>query len=306
MALGPEVMLASSSSSTPPEEMIAKLTRESWFFELKFDGIRAIVTRTADGEVQIFNRRRADITHRYPDVVAQLSTATWVGMVDGEIVVPDAGGRPTFALAHLRDAQSSDRGVRAAMAKAPAMFMPFDALEENGFDLRNFPYTQRRERLAAMFEDAGISVISNANEDGATMWKFVQEHDLEGLVAKRPDSAYRPGRQKAWVKIKSTHRISALVCGVIAGKGSRSTPIGALRLCLWDPAAKALVPIGNVGSGLSDRDVSYISHHLDARNPIVVEVEYLEVSASRQLRMPIFRGMRMDVAPMDCVISSLR
>ncbi len=295
--MGPEVMLASSSKASP-SQLIDQLTREGWFFELKFDGIRAVVTRTGEGVVRIHNRRQVDITHRYPDVVAQFSEATWVGQVDGEIVVPDAGGRP-----NLRDAQSSTRGVRAAMAKAPAMFMAFDVLQENGFDLRAFPYVQRRARLVAMLAS---TVISNANLDGATMWRFVQQHQLEGLVAKRGDSAYRVGRQKSWVKIKSTHRISALVCGVQEGKGSRSDTIGALRLCLWSPATKELVPIGKVGSGLSDPVMREISTMLAAKTPIVVEVEYLEVSPSRQLRMPIFKSIRDDLDPLACTLDQLR
>jgi bifunctional non-homologous end joining protein LigD len=301
MAHGPEVMLATPSKGDPADVIIS-LMNEGWAFEIKFDGIRAVVTRDAQGVVRIYNRRQLDITHRYPDVVAQLSTADWAGVVDGEIVVPDPNGRPDFSLAHLRDAQSSQRGVTLAMTKAPAMFMPFDALEENGFDLRNFPYSQRRARLAAMFPRGPLSV---SNPEGHTMWHFVRDNALEGLVAKRLDSAYRPGRQKAWVKIKSTHRLSALVCGVIEGKGSRQTPIGALRLCLWNPDTKELTAIGKVGSGLSAAVVRDISARLSAKQPVVVEVEFLEVSSSGQLRMPIFRGVRQDVAPEDCTVKTL-
>jgi bifunctional non-homologous end joining protein LigD len=299
--LGPEVMLASSSTLSP-DELLTRLIREGWFWEIKFDGIRAVVHRSSEG-VRITNRRRADITHRYPDVVTQVETATpFTGMADGEIISVDANGRPDFSQAHLRDAQSSQRGVRAAMASAPATFMPFDALMRDGVDLRPLPYVERREYLFGMGFDP--RTVSPASQDGATLWAFVRERGLEGLIAKRPDAPYRPGRQKSWVKLKLTHRLTAVVCGVVPGRGSRG-PIGALSMCLWNPATKALVNIGRVGSGLSEAQLRDIQDRLIGSDPIVIEVEYLEVSGNGQLRMPIFKQVRPEVSPEACTLDQL-
>lgn len=295
---GPDVMLASASQD-PVDQVLTELQRGGWWFELKFDGIRAVLTRTAAGLVTITNRRQADITHRYPDVVAVWSAVAFVGVLDGEIVV-FAGGRPDFEGAHRRDAQSSTGKIRAAMAKDPATFIPFDVLEQGDRDLRALPYTQRRMILM----NAGVPAVSSSSQDGATMWEFVQANKLEGLVAKRGDSAYRPGRQAAWRKIKDTKRISALVGGVVPGRGSRG-PVGALQLYLFDPDAGRLVAIGNVGSGMTVADLHTLSARIGRGEATVVEVEYLEVSSTGQLRMPVFRGIRQDVDPADCVISSL-
>jgi bifunctional non-homologous end joining protein LigD len=297
---GPEVMLATASTGDL-REILAQLERAgNWWTEIKFDGIRAVLTRTSDGQVMITNRRQADISHRYPDVVASWSQQSFVGVLDGEIVV-FKDGRPNFEGAHRRDAQSSPGKIRAAMAKDPAIFIPFDVLEQGERDLRALPYTQRRIILMNL----GVPGVSSSSQDIETMWEFVQANKLEGLVAKRGDSAYRPGRQGAWRKIKHTKRISALVGGVVPGRGSRG-PVGALELYLFDDVAGRLVGIGNVGSGMTGADLRTLSQRISRGEATVVEVEFLEVSSTGQLRMPVFRGIRHDVDPADCVLSSLR
>jgi bifunctional non-homologous end joining protein LigD len=295
----PEVMLA-SRADLDPEQTIAALTRAGWLFELKFDGIRAVITRTLEGSVRITNRRGADITVRYPDVVETWSVMeSFTGVVDGEIIVTDGLGRPDFAAAHLRDAQSTVSRIRRLAAQYPAVLMPFDVLERDGVDLRAQPYTDRREALEAMLSGP----VPMSSTDGAAMWAFVREQQLEGLIAKRPDAAYRPGRQKAWVKIKSTRRISALVGGIVPGKGSRGD-IGALELYLLDQGV--LRPIGQVGSGMSMRDMALLRERAASGTPTVVDVEFLEVAPSGVLRMPVFKGIRTDVSPLDCTLDTLQ
>jgi bifunctional non-homologous end joining protein LigD len=296
----PEVMLA-SRPDLDPERTIDLLARQGWFFELKFDGIRAVITRTSEGSVRITNRRGADITLRYPDVVETWSVMeSFTGVVDGEIIVTDGLGRPDFTAAHLRDAQSTVGRIRRLAVQYPAVLMPFDVLERDGEDLRALPYRQRRAALEAMLS----TTVPLSSTDGAAMWAFVRQNGLEGLIAKRPDAAYRPGRQKAWVKIKSTRRVSALVGGIVPGKGSRGE-IGALELYLYDADAGALRPIGQVGSGMSSRDMAVLRDRAATATPTVVEVEYLEVAPSGVLRMPVFKGIRNDVDPLDCRVETL-
>jgi bifunctional non-homologous end joining protein LigD len=300
--IGPDVMLAARDNAGT-DLTLARLSREGWWFELKFDGIRAVITRTSAGDVMIFNRRRRDITYRYPDVARDVAAMSgFVGTVDGEIVVTDEQGHPDFAAVHRRDAQQSPRAAQLAARAHPAQFIAFDILEGPDLnDVRSLPYGVRRELLGVVFAGGRVSP---ASQDGATLWAFVQANALEGLIAKRPDSTYKAGRHGSWVKLKSTKRISALVCGVKAGKGSRG-PIGALTLCLWDPATSTLVGIGSVGSGLSEADLRWMHEHVGTGAPIVVEVEFLEVSASGQLRMPVFRGVRRDIAASECTVGSL-
>lgn len=298
---GPPVMLASTIDGTPESVVDALQSTGFWWFELKFDGIRATLKRTARGGIIICNRRQADITHRYPDVVERMRDIDFVGVLDGEIVC-FTDGKPDFSKAHRRDAQGLPGKIKALSVSCPAVFIPFDVLEVGTKDVRGESYTSRRMRLGTVFAGAS-DVWSVSTQDGATMWATVASLDLEGLIAKLGSSPYRPGRSAHWMKIKSTRRISALVSGVVPGKGSRA--IGALELSLWDPESRSLVAIGRVGSGMSDADMRLITELLDAKLPVVVDVQYLEVSKSGQLRMPSFKGVRKDIPADECVIASL-
>jgi bifunctional non-homologous end joining protein LigD len=297
---GPEVQLASSSDLTPEQLFVSCA---GWSWELKLDGIRAVVDKRSDGSIRIWNRRERDITIRYPDVVATMAAMDWVGVVDGEIIVVGADGKPDFSAVHRRDAQSRPATIGSLAVSAPATFMPFDVLEyakEDGrlSDVRALPYTLRREVLEGMFTS-----LLPISEDGPAMWAFVQAEGLEGLIAKDPNASYRPGRQKSWIKLKDTKRISALVTGWSEAQGSRQE-LGALQLSLWDPEGRELVPIGAVGSGFSARDLRQVKQLVQA-GPLVVEVEYLGVTPEGKLRMPVFKGVRNDVDPATCTDRTL-
>jgi bifunctional non-homologous end joining protein LigD len=304
MAPGPAVMLASSPKQSIAAEL-ARLQREGgWSTEVKWDGIRAVVRRASDGTVTITNRREADITYRYPDVVADVQARMFTGVVDGEIIVAGPDGRPSFALAHRRDAQArASAAVRLAKV-TPATFMPFDVLEAGERDVRALPWRARRGILEDIY-GPGVPVAST---DAATMWGFVVQHDLEGLIAKRVDSIYVPKRSSSWVKLKKTHRAFVLATGVQPGQGSRGA-VGALLMALYGDQGK-LVAIGSVGSGLSERAQKQALMRLEAHRagggPFpVIEVEYLEVAPSGQLRMPVFKGFRDDIDPAGLTVDAL-
>lgn len=307
---GPELMLASvrtdwrTKQRLSVETAIAVLSETGgWWYELKFDGIRAVVRRAEDGTVTIFNRRRLDITYRYQDVVAVIERDHgFVGTLDGEIIVAGEGGRPDFAAAHRRDAQANVARARRLATVMPATFVPFDVLDLDGQDLRSSSYEMRRVHLVRAWGTEGLSV---ASQDGAAMWAFVLANHLEGLVAKLGSSRYFAGeRHASWIKLKSTHRVSALVTSATPGKGSRG-PVGALHLALWEPEGKTMVPIGRVGSGMRQEDLVSVVERLASGVPTVVEVEYLHLAASGQLRMPVFKGFRDDIDPTTCTIDTL-
>lgn len=298
------VMLASPPSGAPAQ-VIEQMERSGdWAFEIKFDGIRAVVALT-NGVPQITNRRGRDITFRYPEVVAAMTGLPDM-VLDGEIVCL-RNGRPDFSLIHRRDAQGSARAAAQLASTSPAQFVVFDVLIRAGVDLRALPYSARRkhvDELCPQLSDHQV-MCSPSSGDGLSMWAAVQDLGLEGLIAKRLNSRYVGRRTGAWVKIKLTHRVTALVSGWDAGEGSRASTFGALRLALIDGGD--LVDVGSVGSGFSQADLDLVWGRLRANDhPIMVDVAYLEVSPSGVLRQPVFRGLRLDVEPSACSMDQLR
>jgi bifunctional non-homologous end joining protein LigD len=301
----PALMLATPTSG-PPEAVITRLLQDNcWSFEFKMDGIRALL-HVSGGKVTITNRNGRDITYRYPDVVR---TATGLGdmVLDGEIVCPDADGRPDFGRVQRRDAQGSERAAATMAARFPAQFVVFDVLIRAGVDCRALSYLGRREQLGELAAGLQMHSITSppVSVDGAMMWRVVCDMGLEGLVAKRHDGRYVGRRSSAWLKVKRTHRISAVVVGYDAGEGSRAGVFGALKLGLLDPVSGATVGIGSVGSGFSNADIAEIWGMLQRREPIVVEVTFLEIGSGRRLRQPVFAGLRRDLAVDDCTVDQV-
>lgn len=300
------LMLATPASTDPVTAITQLQTRADWTFELKYDGIRAVV-HLRNGSVTIINRNGRDITYRYPDVVHCLSQSDANVVLDGEIVCLDRDGRPDFYSVHRRDAQGNARAAAQLARSLPAQFVPFDILEQGDVDLRMLPYTQRRDALVALTDElhnCGAS-LPPVSQDGALLWQVVADMGLEGLVAKRNGSRYVGRRSQDWVKIKHTRRLSALVSGYDRGEGYRSATFGALQLSLLDDQ-RQLVKVGTVGSGFKDRDVSQIWALLAGnRHPIIVEVAYLDVSPDGQLRQPVFKGLRTDIPATDCTMTQI-
>ena len=307
------VMLAAQSRTVAPlvGDAVTALSRtDLYLWEIKWDGIRCLAYVT-DDVVQLINRNKVDITYRYPELVEALAKA-YVGrsvVLDGEIICLK-DGLPAFDRAHRRDAQAT--GPSASMVAAmPATLMVFDLLYNDGDDLRFMAYLGRRALLqaeAASFTVMGLSETlqwSRSETDGAAMWEFVLSLRLEGLIAKQKTAPYRAGRGPAWVKLKPVLSLSALVAGFDAGKGARASTFGNLHLVLVDKAGK-LVSVGKVGSGFDEADLAMILPMLtNPQGPLIVEVEYQMVSTARQLRFPVFRGVRSDLTILNCTADQL-
>jgi len=300
-------MLAHPSRTVAPtagQAVEALVHTGMWTFELKWDGARMLAF-IRDGSVRLKSREGNDITYRYPEVVEALSDAYGAGdtvLLDGEIVVYGPDGKPSFPMSHRRDAQGTARSAAGLVASMPATFMVFDILWNCDGDLRAWPYRERQALLAAECErfipHASTIRYFPPNDDGLTLWSFVNEHALEGLVAKRKDSTYRGGRSHYWVKLKPVRSLSALVAGHRPGPGA-----GALEIALID--GHGLRRIGHVGSGLTPKHLDEINRRAGAGEAVVIEVQYMELSPNGQLRQPVFKGIRSDVPITDCNISQL-
>lgn len=285
-----------------------RLAKSGYAFDLKIDGIRALVStfRSARGESEIAmtSRNGLDLTARFPELVESVSQ--WVGdafVLDAEVAVPDATGLPSWPLTQRRTAQRS--APAWLVRELPAYLYVFDVLRADGDDMTAEPFRVRRQRLedlsAGWSGRLGLTVCS---VEPWPLWGIVRTHALEGVVAKRQDSRYHPGRSRDWVKIKATRTLSCLVGGVEWSGAEGSSELRSLQLYLVDDKS-GLVPVGNASAGVSAPMRRQLMAGL-SHPPLVVEVEYSDVTEARVLRHPVVRAVRNDVDVLDCGTDQLR
>lgn len=210
-----------------------------WRWQVKWDGIRCLAVVAAD-TVQLWSRRGRLITPAFPDVAASIRQALMPerGTLDGEIVVVDGAGRPSFPLALGRLLRKD--------ASPLARYAVFDTLEAGGRDLRALPLLARLDALAASLRQAdGLHRVETRVDGGAVMLHAVAELGLEGVVAKRATSPYVAGHSAHWLKFKVRRRLRAWVGGWRANASE-----GLRALCLVHPAADSWHYLGDAGSGL--------------------------------------------------------
>ena len=297
---------------------------DGWAYELKWDGIRALAT-IAGGKARLSSRTGRDITSAYPEL-RPLGEATrgLSAVLDGEIVALDDTGRPSFGRLQRRMNLQDPAQVAALLDEVPVHFVIFDLLELNGADLIRVPYEQRRELLEQLEIDSPVAAVPPnfvGQPDAAE--QFSRAHGLEGVVAKRLDSFYLPGRRTtAWVKSKFTHDQAVVLGGWRHGEGARAR-LGALLMGL--PAGDGtLTFVGRVGSGLTEHGIDVLLGRFDQLatdvNPfgptlpaielrgaqflqpeLVGEVRYTEWTVDHRLRAPVWRGLRTDLTVADVV-----
>jgi bifunctional non-homologous end joining protein LigD len=291
---------------------------EGWAYEFKWDGVRALA-ELVGGRLRLFARSGADITKAYPELaglnLALAEAGITDAVLDGEIVLLDAAGRPSFtALAermHVRDVARA----RALAAAQPVTYMIFDVLSANGRDICGVPYAHRREWLesvAPRLGEDGHWVIPPRFADGAATLAAARSLALEGVVAKRLSSLYRPGtRSPDWIKIKHERTGDYVIGGWRIGRRA----LGALLVGV--PGRDGLIYRGRVGGGISaatEKDLlaRLIAIRMPAspfatalpredakdatycRPELVVEVRYGNLTPDGRLRFPRFVRLRPD------------
>jgi bifunctional non-homologous end joining protein LigD len=288
-----------------------------WAFEFKWDGVRAVVAAGA-GRIEIFSRNGNDVTGSYPDL--DLPSGDRPMLLDGEIVALDARGWPQFGL--LQERMHVRRPSDALLRRIPVTYYVFDVLHLDGLSLLDEPYDRRRELLGGLDLTVPRVVVPDCHTDvdGQGLLEVARDNGLEGVVAKRRDSGYEPGRRSsAWIKTALVSTQEVVIGGWRPGEGRRSGGIGALLLGAYDQDGR-LAYIGDVGTGfteamlrdllgrlrkLSKADSPFATpvprdrarHAQWVQPELLGEVEYRTFTGEGRLRHAAWRGLRTDKTP---------
>jgi bifunctional non-homologous end joining protein LigD len=299
----------------------APFSSDDWVFELKYDGFR-LVSFGGAGHAELRYRSGQDPTLRYPELASALRALPIPGVVlDGEIVMLDAEGKPDFQRLAVRAQIHRASEVQRAALATPATYMVFDLLGVAGYDLRGLPLLVRKDLLARLLPALGpLKLAEHIPSQGEALLAQVIARGLEGVVAKRAASPYRPTRSRDWLKIKRDPEGDFAVCGYTAPKSSRAG-FGALHLCVRDDGRWRWA--GKVGSGLDDQLLTSLRAELDAKPTwkptfprpegsgdarwiepeLVVQVRYREWAADSSLRFPVFVRLRRDKTAAECTMT---
>jgi bifunctional non-homologous end joining protein LigD len=298
-------MLATSADSVP--------TGSGWRYEVKFDGYRALAFVRA-GDCRLVSRNGNDLTQRFAEVAKEVVSATKSpnAVLDGEVCRIDANGRASFS--------------ELQQGSGALVFYVFDLLELDGEPVVDAPFEERKERLRALLDARNPTVrFSDDFSDGAALFQVAQERGLEGLVAKRSGSPYRPGRRtREWLKVKATNSDEFVVVGYTRGAGRREGTFGSLVLGVMEEGE--LRYVGNVGTGFDDAEITRLLRALrplhrettpfavEPKLPrvrkgdvqwvepkLIAQVRYGEWTHDRHLRHPSYLGLRDDKAPQEVV-----
>jgi len=300
--------------------MLAKETDKpfsdkEWLYEIKWDGYRAIAELNGSS-VKLYSRNGNSFNTSYPIVTAALEKMRLKAIIDGEIVVLDKEGRSNFQLLQYYGSDS----------QYPIAYYVFDLLELKGKNTMELPLAKRKALLVKLLKkDPVIKYSDHIYEKGEAFFKVSVARDLEGIMAKKADSLYRPGlRTSEWLKIKNHKSQEAIIAGFTEPGGSRKF-FGALVLGVKD--GKTLKYVGHTGSGFTHASLEAISKLLkpliQKRSPfaeevipnmpvtwvkpvLVAEIKYTEVTRDGRLRHPIFLGLRTDKKAKEVTTTAMK
>jgi bifunctional non-homologous end joining protein LigD len=306
------------------EAMLPTLTDRAfshpdWIFEPKLDGYRVLAI-IQDGSVQLRSRRGIDATAQYPWLIDALRRQPWDMVIDGELVAYGADGKPSFQAMQNRGTEPN----------VDIRFYAFDLLFVDGWDVRKASLVERKSLLHAMFVPSERArLVECIENDGEALFQASTQLGLEGIVAKRKDSAYDSGRRSPhWLKMKNVQTDDFLIGGFTAGLGGRADTLGSLLLGRPTDEKGKLRYVGHVGSGFNDASLRDVLAQLEplrrqtspfvndvpskgrwsrkdrgapkwVEPKLVAEVKYAEITRDDILRAPVFLRLRDDLDPSD-------
>jgi bifunctional non-homologous end joining protein LigD len=295
-----------------------------WAFEIKWDGVRAIAY-SEPGRLRFESRNLNDISAQYPEVRGlNRALGSRSATLDGELVAFDPDGRPSFERLQQRMHLTGESEIRRRARDHPVVYVIFDLLYLDGHSLMALPYSDRRARLEALGLDGPAwQTPSVGAGGGAALLEASAERGLEGIVAKRLDSPYEPGKRSgAWLKVKNTRRQELVIGGWLPGEGRRRGEIGALLMGYYENGEFRYA--GKVGTGFGQRELAMLADRLSplarddspfaGRQPqkgarfaepeLVAEIEFGEWTKERMLRHPSYKGLRDDKPARDVVLET--
>src|SRR5256884_1331749 len=282
---------------------------ERWLFEVKWDGIR-LVSFIDEGKVRLQTRAGRTVDDEYPQLqaISHLVNARQA-VLDGEVVMLDEEGRPSFQLLQNRGKEDH-----------PMQYVVFDIVYYDGQRLFKVPLEDRKGLLRGVVRDSGVLRYSDhVPGQGKAFFKAAQQKRLEGIVAKLRDSAYQPGvRSSAWLKIKAVLQQEVVIGGFTEPRGSRKY-FGALLVGVYEKGK--LVYTGHVGGGFDEKTLAELHKLMKplivkqspfsgtpprgnekptwVKPVLVAEVKFAEWTRDGVMRQPVFLGLRDDVDPRE-------
>lgn len=300
-------MLAESTDNIPQGE--------EWVYEVKWDGIRALITLD-EGTITIRSRSGRDVTAQFPELcIPEKAFRAANGVFDTEIVCLDDKGRPEFKQVINRLQASGKNNIERLVRKQPVYCYAFDCLYLDGKSLLNEPLLRRREWLKDLMRKDTPYRISEWVEEGELLLKAARQHNLEGIMAKHRDGRYQPGRRtREWMKVKIHNTADCLIIGYTPGKGNRSEFFGGLHLA--EKQNDKLIYRGKAGTGFDGKTIKEIAALLgdlektqkpvdeevqDEKSTvwvdprIAIEVGYASLTPDGRFREPVFIRLRPDL-----------
>ena len=299
-------------------------TKDGWIFEVKLDGYR-MRAACQNGEPMLYSRKGLDYTESFPEIARAVKAIPFENVIlDGELVVLNEVGKPSFNMLQAR-AKLGAREAKRAAIEAPATLYVFDLLAFGGYDLRKLPLIKRKEILRKVLPETGpLRYSEHFEKNGEGLYEQVVKLGLEGIMAKKADSPYRSGRSGDWLKIRADRIDDFVVVGFTKGKGAR-TGFGSLHVGAYQDGK--LVYCGRAGSGFTGNQLDEVSAELQRlvrktpacepppggqlpKGPdhtwvepkLVCDVRYKEITKDGLLRQSVFLRFRDDKKPEDVVM----
>ena len=289
----------------------------AFIYEIKWDGYRCLAF--LDSNTRLLSRNAKDLTQVFPDLAQLNQRIKYPGcLLDGEIVAL-RNGKPSFSQLQKRAQLRNELLIKRAVHNIPVVYIVFDLLYRNHQPVFQEPWENRRNLLEeTVIPGEELIISSYIEKNGRDYFKSISDLGLEGVIAKKKDSPYLPGKRvKHWLKFKRKQSGPFIICGYLPNPTSRGT-IASLLLGAF--RGKKLQPFGMVGTGFSSAELAVLYEELNRirtdhppfalatpipsicwLKPVVVcEIEYLELTEEGLLRHPSFQRIRPDLKPQDC------